>query len=1023
MAGRRSEPQIKTTVTDALTRGYLKKLGRETYIATAIVIFICLFSLLWMVFQVGAGMPVSRATLLVFFANVMYAFVSCIGAFWCFQMVYRAKRGPVKLEARHRRAWLLIGAGLLLNGIGGTIYTYLADSMQRNPTLFPADAFLMLFYILTFTGLLTMPTLPKSRWSFRVIGLDALITTLCVLEFSWFFVGRPIFSSVTNLAKLYVTASYPLLDILLVLAIVLLIYRHTPPTLRPSLIICGLGILTLIGADTLYALANLHDTYTSGTWYIDTFWITGYLLIGLAAPYQYANIARRAYSEREHPTPHVKSGDGASSPQADEKYDHSMIRSGLLVYISILLLIALIVYSEIARIPNSFLIIVAACIGILLATRFMLSNYENRTLLSERDLQRDQADKLRMLTALLAVEIQLDTLITRIVTIATTALEFDTAALLLIEPYDQAPGTSCTLLVRAASDTFNSVTSWQLEGEDVRSCAFLSGKEMVVRWPEKWVELPIELEQWHTQQSVVSTLFLPLFAQDKVMGCLALSTRELQHFDQRQRHFTNAYAEEAARSIERARLYEEAREHELFAQALAAVAARLNSAVATGTGVGAEIYQLICTEGARALQADFVVLYVPASNNQLLPVAVASSKQEAGSLTGDWPPIRNRTLEAQMLEALQPELMTIDDMTASGYLPTVSGPLPALPLSITRQNTDAMKSLAVQTGGLRGRKMISLRDVLRRRYARTAIFAPLIVGNQGMALLVLARSTPPGAYHKRSFTRGNLAQAQDFAEQASIAFTNARLYQQVREAHRQLQELDQLKDQFMITASHELRTPLTSVQGYLELLAQFGDVVPPAQQQEFLQKARRGCDELVLLLSNVMDASRLEIEAGIRPAHLDRVSIYDVVADVITLIEPQVKQEGRAVHVYVPDQVDVKADAARLRQVMLNLSTNALKYSEAGTPLSYTVRAYFDQLPSAIIGVSDRGKGIKQEDQAQVFQRFVRLESDLNSTVRGSGLGLYISRRLIEAMNGRIWVESSGIPGSGSTFYIQLPLA
>ena len=76
-----------------------------------------------------------------------------------------------------------------------------------------------------------------------------------------------------------------------------------------------------------------------------------------------------------------------------------------------------------------------------------------------------------------------------------------------------------------------------------------------------------------------------------------------------------------------------------------------------------------------------------------------------------------------------------------------------------------------------------------------------------------------------------------------------------------------------------------------------------------------------------------------------------------------------------------------------------------------------------IISITDRGKGIAPEDHAQLFQRFVRLESDLNSPVRGSGLGLYISRRLVEAMGGKIWIESRGIPGEGSTFHIQLPLA
>ncbi len=195
------------------------------------------------------------------------------------------------------------------------------------------------------------------------------------------------------------------------------------------------------------------------------------------------------------------------------------------------------------------------------------------------------------------------------------------------------------------------------------------------------------------------------------------------------------------------------------------------------------------------------------------------------------------------------------------------------------------------------------------------------------------------------------------------------------------------------------------------------------QQQEFLQKARRGCDELVLLLSNVMDASRLEIEAGIRPAYLARVSVQDEIRGVIELIEPQITQENRKVYMYVPNKLFVKADPTRLRQVLLNLSVNALKYSNPGTPVTFSARAVIDQIPSAVISVTDKGKGIKPEDQALLFQRFMRLESDLNSTIRGSGLGLYISRRLIEAMDGTIWIESSGVPGAGSIFHIQLPLA
>ena len=227
----------------------------------------------------------------------------------------------------------------------------------------------------------------------------------------------------------------------------------------------------------------------------------------------------------------------------------------------------------------------------------------------------------------------------------------------------------------------------------------------------------------------------------------------------------------------------------------------------------------------------------------------------------------------------------------------------------------------------------------------------------------------------------------------------------------------------MITASHELRTPLTAVLGYIELIAQYDELLTTEQRQEFLEKAQRSCEELVVLLHNVMDASRLEIEAGIRSIHTERVRVWEMIDSVINLIEPHLKQEQREVHISIPPQLCVQADAARLRQVLVNLSVNALKYSPPMTPLLYSAHAIFDQYGYVIISVTDKGKGITLQDQTRLFERFVRLESDLNSPVRGSGLGLYISRRLVEAMDGKIWIESSGIPGEGSTFHVQLPMA
>jgi signal transduction histidine kinase len=247
-------------------------------------------------------------------------------------------------------------------------------------------------------------------------------------------------------------------------------------------------------------------------------------------------------------------------------------------------------------------------------------------------------------------------------------------------------------------------------------------------------------------------------------------------------------------------------------------------------------------------------------------------------------------------------------------------------------------------------------------------------------------------------------------------------YRQLQTEHQQLREIDQLRDQFLMTASHELRTPLTTVQGYLELMAQLHDELSPEKRLEYLQKAKRSCDELVTLLSNVMDAKRLEADAKMHPAQMERILVQDMIQSVMNLIEPRLIKEQREVDLHIPPDLHVQANPGRLRQVLLNISINALKYSPPHTPIAIAAQVVADSRSAVVISVTDKGKGIAPEDQSRVFQLFVRLERDINSNIRGSGLGLYISYRLIEAMDGKIWIESKGIPGEGTTVHIQLPL-
>jgi signal transduction histidine kinase len=254
-------------------------------------------------------------------------------------------------------------------------------------------------------------------------------------------------------------------------------------------------------------------------------------------------------------------------------------------------------------------------------------------------------------------------------------------------------------------------------------------------------------------------------------------------------------------------------------------------------------------------------------------------------------------------------------------------------------------------------------------------------------------------------------------QQTGAARENARLYHELSLAHAQLRELDQLKDAFLLTASHEFRTPLTIMQGYLELLREMDDASPDLRRS-FLDKACRACDELVLLQANIMDASRLEVDAA--TLHFAYVALLDICTAVIELFEPLILQQQRSIEIDVAPSIFVWADEMRLKQVLHNLMANALRYSPPHTPIRVTAAV---EQESVRVSVMDRGLGIPADKQEAIFDKFVRLDRDIYSTVRGSGLGLFITRQLVEAMGGTISVESSGIQGEGSTFSCTLPVA
>ncbi len=245
----------------------------------------------------------------------------------------------------------------------------------------------------------------------------------------------------------------------------------------------------------------------------------------------------------------------------------------------------------------------------------------------------------------------------------------------------------------------------------------------------------------------------------------------------------------------------------------------------------------------------------------------------------------------------------------------------------------------------------------------------------------------------------------------------------------QQRQLNQLKNQFILSVNHELRTPLTTLSGYLELLQVVLDqqgLLDRRAHGPYLKKALRNCDELLSLVTNVLDTLKLGSDGD--QLTIEALSVAGVVADVVTDINAAERSTHR-IHLDIPEHITVWANRQCFHHILRHLLSNAFKYTPANTDvivsaaLDTTLSQRADSPSQVCISVKDDGPGIPQDEMPLLFGQFVRLKRDLGGKERGSGLGLYVSKHFVEAMGGRIWVESRGIAGQGSRFCFTLPIA
>jgi signal transduction histidine kinase len=302
------------------------------------------------------------------------------------------------------------------------------------------------------------------------------------------------------------------------------------------------------------------------------------------------------------------------------------------------------------------------------------------------------------------------------------------------------------------------------------------------------------------------------------------------------------------------------------------------------------------------------------------------------------------------------------------------------------------------------------RENLIESGVRTILAVPMVREGQLIGCLGVTRNQPG------EFPTETIELLRTFATQSALAIQNARLFQEIDDKSRQLEAASRHKSEFLANMSHELRTPLNAIIGFSEVLSQrmFGDL--NEKQEEYLRDIYASGQHLLSLINDILDLSK--IEAGRMELEPTAFDLHMAIENALTLVRERAGRRGIALHQAVGQRLgQIRGDERKIKQVLLNLLSNALKFTPEGGRID--VRAgLVDGM--AEVSVADTGIGIAPEDQEAVFEEF-RQVGTVAKKVEGTGLGLTLSRKFVELHGGRIWVRSE--VRVGSTFTFTLPLS